>query len=297
MKKTSLGSLAGIAVAAFVACSSGGRAGAEEQQSFSVTVAEKSLLQKGEQAATARSNAVVASERKHLASVGSLSRFGGFASGVIDWEEKFAQGTDSLGRSDGSMARMRALFHKHIMDEADLSKRLADSYMKLQRELINETAQVCDSGGVTRQDLLKNLQAWEVKQGAWASVFEYVPRRAAAMSKEDWFRELLEFASTDIAADVVEETARGVGMWNHKEGSWGDALAKFTTQLVLEAVVAEVTDPVGDVAKRLQADFEKCSKVVIDGKYGFRDACVALTQHHIEIRRELLGRAGKAVEK
>lgn len=297
MKKTNVGNLSVIALIVVVAISTVGRAAAQKQQSLTSTNAEKSLLQKGEKAASTRCDAAVATQRKHVASVGSLIRFRKFAAGVIDWEEKFAMSADALRTGDGSSARMQKLFHKHIIDETAFSKELVDAYMKLQRELIAETLEICRADGVSRENLLMTLDVWEIKKGAWTSVFEYVPRRAVAMSREDWFREILEFAGSDIAADVVEDTARRVGLWNHDEGSFGDALAKIATQLVVEAVVAEVTDPVGDIAKRLKSDFESCSKIVIDGKHGFREACVALTQHHIDSRRKLLGRAGKAVAK
>lgn len=297
MKKTNVRNLPVVGLAAIVAISVAGSAVAQQQQSFTSKDAEKSLLQEGEKAAVTRCDAAVAAQRKHLASVGSRTSFKKFAASVIDWEEKFAMGADALGTADGSAARMQNLFHKHILDESMFSKQLANAYMNLQRELIAETVELCRSYRVSRENLLKTLDVYKVKTGAWTSVFDYVPHRAAAMAKEDWFREILEFAGTDLAADVVEDTARGVGLWNHKEGSWGDALAGFATQLVVEAVVAEVTDPVGDVAKRLQADFEKCSKLVIDGKHGFREACVALTQHHIDCRRKLLQRRGKAVSR
>lgn len=297
MKKINLRILSAIVLVTSVTFGGTGRVVAQSQQTFASTETMNSLLQKSENAATMKCEAAVAKQRTHLASFGSRSRCRSFASGVIDWEEKFAQGSDAFGASDGSTGRMRNLFEKHIIDETAFSKQLAVAYGQLQRELIAETVQICMDGDVLREDLLQILQVWEIKDGAWTGVLDYVPRRAAAMSKQDWFREILEFAGTDIAADVVEDTARGVGLWNHKEGSWGDALAKFTTQLVVEAIVAEVTDPVGDVAKRLQADFERCSEVVIDGKHGFREACVALTQHHIESRRKLLAGAGKAVSK
>lgn len=297
MKKTNVRNLSVILLAAIVAANLVGQAVAQQQRSSSITDSKTSLLLKGEKVATARCEAVVKVQREKLAFAGTRTRFREFAGGVIDWEEKFAQGNDAFRSGDNSMARMQTLFRKHILDEMEFSKQLADGYMKLQGELIVETLETCRIGGVAREDVIRTINVWELNKGAWSRVFEYVPRRAAALSKTDWFREILEFAGSDIAADVVEDTARGVGLWNHKEGSWGDLIAKFTTQLIVEKVIAEVTDPVGEVAKRLQSDFEQCSKVVIDGKHGFREACAELTQHHIDCRRKLLGLTGKAVKK
>lgn len=296
MKKSNVRNLFVITLAVIVAANSIGEIAAQ-QRSPEPTDPKTSSLLKVEKAAETRCATAVDAQRKHLASAGTRARFREFASGVIDWGEKFSQGAEAFGSGDGSTARMHALFHKHIMDETVFSKRLATAYMKLQRELITETLEMCRTHGVAREDVIRMINVWEPKKRAWSNVFSYViPRRAAAMAKEDWFREILEFAGSDLAADVVEETARKTGLWNHKEGSWSDAIAKFTTQLVLEAVIAEVTDPVGDVAKRLQIDFEQCCKVVIDGKNGFREACVKLTQHHMDCRRKLLGLPGKVVK-
>lgn len=296
MKKTNVRNLSVITLAALIAVSSVGQAVAQ-QRSTTMANSKTSLLLKGEKAATARSEAVVKLLRQRLKLAGTRLRFRGFASGVIDWGEKLAQGSDAFGSGDHSKSRMHALFRKHVLDEREFSKQLADGYMKLQRELIAETLEMCRIGGVAREDVVNTINVWEIKKGAWSQVFEYVPRRAAALSKTDWFREILEFAGSDIAADVVEETARGVGLWNSKEGSWGDAFAKIATQLIVERVIEEVTDPVGDIAKRLQSDFEQCSKIVIDGKHGFREACAELTQHHVDSRRKLLGFTRKAVKK
>lgn len=166
MKKINLRILPVIVIAASVAFGTTGRAVAQSQKSFASTETKNSLLQKSDKAATMKCEAAVAKQRTHLASVGSRSRFRSFASGVINWEEKFAQGSDAFGTSDGSNARMRKLYEKHIMDETAFSKQLVDAYSRLQRELISETVRICEDGEVKRENLLKTIQVWEIKKSA-----------------------------------------------------------------------------------------------------------------------------------
>ncbi len=256
----------------------------------------KSLLEKGEKNAALSCANAVDSQRRFLKSAGTLTRFRGFAESMISLEEKVNQASDLLGSNDGSRSRMRMLFRQKILDDSTLTKKFGDRYLLLQEELIKETIELCLAAKISDADINRTFHLGSVNKGVYDQVFDHLISKSERLAKSDWARGAAQFAASELATQAVESGARSAGMWTAEQGSWRDLLGGFMLDLVVNAVIEEVTDPVGDVAKNLHRDFEQISRNLIDGKNGYADCCEALVQHHVQGRRKLLGLPGKEVK-
>ena len=256
----------------------------------------KSLVEQGDRDAVRLCQKAVDSPRRLLNGVGTKANFRKFAEGMIDWAEKAQQVSDLAGSDDGTRARMRTLFHKHILDAETLPKLLRQEYLVLQLHLIADTVRICQSAGVSDADIERTFNVWKIKDGAWANSYDGLIDKACRIAKSDWLREAMELVASEVAAGAVEGIARGVGLWNVEEGSWLDAMAGLATHLIVDQVIAEATDPAGDVADVLHNDFQTITRRILDGRNGFVDMCSALRDHHIQGRHKLLGIPMKGVK-
>ena len=206
---------------------------ANDQQTKSAGDA-KSLLEQGGRDAARLCLKAVDSPRRLLNGVGTKANFRKFAEGMIDWAEKAQQVSDLAGSDDGTRARMRTLFHKHILDAETLPKLLRQEYLVLQLHLIADTVRICQSAGVSDADIEGTFAIWQIKDGAWADSYESLIGKAGRIAKSDWLREAMELVASEVAAGAVEGIARGVGLWNVEEGSWLDAMAGLATHLIVD---------------------------------------------------------------
>jgi len=268
---------------------------ANGQQTRSATDV-KSLLEKGEKNAALSCANAVDSQRRFLKSAGTLNRFREFAEAMISLDEKVSQASDLLGSNDGSRSRMRMLFRQKILDDSTLTKKFGDRYLQLQQDLIKETIDLCLATNISEADINRTFHLRSVNEGVYDQVFDHLIAESERLAKSDWARSAAQFAASELASQAVKSGARNVGMWTAEEGSWRDFLGGLVLDWAVNAVIEEVTDPVGDVAKDLHRNFEQISSNLIDGKNGYADCCKALVQHHVQGRRKLLGLPRKEVK-
>lgn len=250
-----------------------------------------------EKKANQRCEALIDAQRMGVMKFATMERFKKLAEEIVSFAEKLQQGQDLLNSSDRSGGRIQQLQRRLVYDDSTLGQELRTQFMKLQAQLIEETLLLCRTAGISDQQINQTFRVWVTKENAWEGTYDTLIRRAVSISQSDWMREVLEWIGSDIGGDAIEEVARGVGLWNHEEGSWADLIGGFVADLVVEQVINEVTDPIGEIASTLQQEFRSCTTALMDGRNGFGDACREMTRHHLEGRRKVLGLPAVQVQK
>ncbi|MEZ6128897.1 MAG: hypothetical protein R3C59_09460 [Planctomycetaceae bacterium] len=286
------GSVVGMAVCLVIVCCGPGRVNGQEKAGATDL---PSLVAKGDEQAKAACERTIGTQREFLDRMGTYADFREYAEGMIGLSEKMAQGQDLFQSNASSRSRMHLLFREKIFDDSTLSGRLKEQYEALQMELIRETIRICYAANHSDAEIDATFSLWAVQEGAWSGAYDGLIAKADRISKSDWFREAIKWVSVDISADAIRGVAGSTGLWP-KEGGWGDLIGRVLTSALVSKVIDEVTDPVGDIAKSLHADYQAINRQIIDSPGGFAKACRELTEHHIQGRHKLLGIPVKEVK-
>ena len=241
-------------------------------------------VEKANAATEARFEFVARTWRQHVADLRSLGRLKRVASDAAGFDEKLAQGFSLFDGTSTQVDRMRVSLRKHVVDERELAKSMADAFAAYQKELLEATVTLYGNTGISRTAAQKAFPAVKFDPAPLERAFDPVVNKAQSLGTEDWFRFAAVNAGSAVVADGIEQVGRKTGAWNTEDGSLSDFFATLVTQIAVEAVIDAVTDPTERFAKELQTSMATAERALLDGPTGLLTAMRNMTTLHQQSR-------------
>ncbi|MEZ6129199.1 MAG: ISKra4 family transposase [Planctomycetaceae bacterium] len=240
-------------------------------------------VRQANQRADARLQEAVKEWRYKLSMLRNRDRLRSMARDIASAEEKLAQGVELFDSSTTQKRdRMLEAFRRRIVDERTLINDMVNAFGELQTELQKESLALYTQAGVAREVYDRILPLYRVDTAVWETAFQPLLTKARTLSQEDWWRVGTVAAGSAIAAHAQYSRK------DDKPQSFGDLLGSLVTELVAEAIVNEVMDPLDDFTSRLNVEFLSAEKVLLEGEKGLVTFMRLLTQLHQAARTQHL---------
>ncbi|MCA9037897.1 MAG: hypothetical protein KDA91_22370 [Planctomycetaceae bacterium] len=240
-------------------------------------------VRQANQRADARLQEAVKEWRYRISMLRNRDRLRSMARDIASAEEKLAQGVELFDSSSTQKQdRMLEAFRRRIVDERELIRDMVGAFGELQSELQKDSLALYTQAGVERKVYDAILPTFRVDTTTWETAFQPLLRKARTLSQEDWWRVGTVAAGSAIAAHAQYSRQ------DDTPQTFGDLLGSLITELVAEAIVNEVMDPLDDFTSRLNVEFLSAEKVLLEGEQGLVTIMRLLTQLHQTARTQHL---------
>lgn len=258
-----------------------GLAGGPEEPSKSFT------LGMAEQEAEASLKKLVDRERQFLEACGTKTAFRSFATEMVGTAEKLQQILDLAHGYDGAFVRVQSLFEKHVVSQKLVQKRMHNAFNELQEQLVKDSVTLFLQYRVPASAMEK-VKLWKLRPAAFSVGYSPLFEYGVSLAHKDWFRAGSGVLAAGAVSGIAESAAREVGLWNHDEGGWMDALLGAAVEAIAHQVIEEASDPTPKLAGLLKSAFDEITDAHMTVQNGFADTLRQLTKYHIDAREKLI---------
>ena len=219
-----------------------------------------------------------------------LKRFGQDAAG---FDEKLSQAFDLAKTSSEKTDRMKESLRGHVVDERAFAQSMVEAFGKYQKALIAESTALYGQAGIDPAAAEKAFPPATLDPAPMERAFDPVIAKARSLANEDWFRFGLVNVGSDIVANEIFDFGRSNGLWNPEKGSVEEFLGGLITQVAVEIIAEELTDPSDTFARHLQVSMVNAERELLNGPSGLLTALRKLTTSHQQGRLKQLGLVAK----